>query len=128
VRDVLETADVFVLAAIPHPSGAMDGIPVALMEAMAAGIPVATTSISGIPELVRDGRTGLLVPPRAPDRLTEALRRLVGDADLRRRLALEARAVVEREFSLDTETRRLADLFAEAPGRPVRPSAVGAVA
>jgi colanic acid/amylovoran biosynthesis glycosyltransferase len=82
VREVLDKAGLFALAAVPHPSGAMDGIPVALMEAMAAGIPVVATALSGIPELVRDGETGLLVPPSAPAELAEALRRLVVDERL----------------------------------------------
>ncbi len=117
VRRILDDAGLFVLAAIPHPSGAMDGIPVALMEAMASGIPVVATSISGIPELVRDGETGLLVPPGDPTALAEAMSTLLRDRELAERVALAAREVVEREFSLATETERLARLFEPSLGR-----------
>jgi glycosyltransferase involved in cell wall biosynthesis len=93
----------------------MEGIPVALMEAMAAGLPVVATRLSGTPELVQDGVTGLLVEPQAPEALAAALERLLSDADLAAELSRNARALVERSFSLTTEARRLGDLF-EAAG------------
>lgn len=114
VRAEMAACDVFVLAARPHPSGRMDGIPVALMEAMATGAPTVSTRLSGIPELVVDGVTGLLVEPGSPDELADALRRLVEDGALRARLAAAARAHVERHFDLDTEAGRLAELVRAA--------------
>src|SRR4029453_18719903 len=79
VRTVLDTADIFVLPSLRHPSGRMDGIPVALMEAMASGLAVIATRLSGIPELVIHERTGLLVTPESPDELAIALGRLPPD-------------------------------------------------
>jgi glycosyltransferase involved in cell wall biosynthesis len=92
----------------------MDGIPVALMEAMACGIPVVATDVSGIPELVRNAETGLLVPTGEPRMLAAALRVLLDDEPFRRRLADAARTLVEREFSLAVEAAKLATLFAES--------------
>ena len=91
----------------------MEGIPVALMEAMAAGVPVVATRLSGIPELVQDGVTGLLVEPHDPVALAAALERLLADDALAAELARNARALVQRSFSLTVEARRLGDLLAE---------------
>jgi glycosyltransferase involved in cell wall biosynthesis len=115
VRDRLARARAFALPSVRLPSGRMEGIPVALMEAMAAGVPVVATRLSGTPELVQDGVTGLLVEPHAPEALAAALERLLSDADLAAELSRNARALVERSFSLTTEARRLGDLF-EAAG------------
>jgi colanic acid/amylovoran biosynthesis glycosyltransferase len=93
----------------------MEGIPVALMEAMAAGVPVVATRLSGIPELVQDGVTGLLVEPHDPEALVGALERLLADDALAAELSANARALVERSFSLTAEAARLGDLF-EAVG------------
>jgi colanic acid/amylovoran biosynthesis glycosyltransferase len=112
VRAALAEARVFALPAIRLPSGRMEGIPVALMEAMAAGVPVVATRLSGIPELVQDGVTGLLVEPHDPAALAAALERLLGDEALAAELARNARMLVERSFSLEVEARRLGDLLA----------------
>jgi glycosyltransferase involved in cell wall biosynthesis len=113
VRAALAEASAFALPAIRLPSGRMEGIPVALMEAMAAGVPVVATRLSGIPELVQDGVTGLLVEPHDPPALAAALERLLADDALAAELAHNARALVERSFSLAVEARRLGDLLAE---------------
>jgi colanic acid/amylovoran biosynthesis glycosyltransferase len=76
-----------------------EGLPVVLMEAMAAGVPVVATRITGIPELVQDGVTGLVVPPGRVDALARALRRLAFDEPLRTRLGDAGRRKVEREFN-----------------------------
>ena len=114
VRECLAQSDVFVLAALGDRSGAKDGIPVALIEAMASGLPVVTTRISGIPELVRDGETGLLAPPGEAEAFAEVLRRLLADAELGKRLARTAREHVSSEYALGREAERLGMLFAEA--------------
>jgi colanic acid/amylovoran biosynthesis glycosyltransferase len=113
VRAALAEARAFALPAIRLPSGRMEGIPVALMEAMAAGVPVVATRLSGIPELVQDGVTGLLVEPHDPVALAAALERLLADDALAAELARNARALVERSFSLTVEARRLGDLLDE---------------
>jgi colanic acid/amylovoran biosynthesis glycosyltransferase len=113
VRATLAKARAFALASVRLPSGRMEGIPVALMEAMASGVPVVATRLSGIPELVQDGVTGLLVEPHDPDGLAAALERLLTDDALAAGLAQGARALVERSFSLPLEAQRLGELFAE---------------
>lgn len=87
--------------------GQMEGIPVALMEALAAERPVVASRLSGIPELVVDGETGLLVPPGDAAALAAALRRLLEDAELGRRLGRGGRQLVGREFSLAGTTAEL---------------------
>jgi glycosyltransferase involved in cell wall biosynthesis len=95
----------------------MEGIPVALMEAMAAGVPVVATRLSGIPELVRDGDTGLLVEPGDTSGLVAALTSLLENDALAAELAVRARRLVEDSFSLTGETERLGDLLAESIAR-----------
>jgi colanic acid/amylovoran biosynthesis glycosyltransferase len=112
VRAALDEADVFVLPSLRHPSGRMDGIPVALMEAMASGLAVVATRLSGIPELVIHEETGLLVTPESPDELAAAICRLVRDPELATRLTRAARERVRSHFDLATEGDRLAALFA----------------
>ncbi len=111
VSEVLQQVDVMALPSVVMPNGKMEGIPVALMEALATGIPVVATAISGIPELVRDGETGLLVPERNAAALADALMRLYADPDLGRRLAATGRELVVREFNLEHNVAQLCRLF-----------------
>jgi colanic acid/amylovoran biosynthesis glycosyltransferase len=104
-------ADVFVLPSIIAADRQMEGIPVALMEAMAAGKPVIATSISGIPELVVHGQSGLLVDPANPPQLAQAIRTLAADAALRLRLGARGREHVTREFSLPATVTQLRAIF-----------------
>jgi colanic acid/amylovoran biosynthesis glycosyltransferase len=91
-----------------------DGIPTVLIEAMAMAIPVVATRISGIPELVVDGETGLLVAPDDAAALAEALARLLREQDLARRLAGAGRDLVVAHYRGETSARQLAHLFAAA--------------
>ncbi len=88
VRRRLKEAMILVLPAVQG-----EGVPNVLLEAMACGTPVVATDGGGVPDLVEDGRTGLLVPPRDAPRLAEALGRLLEDADLRARLSAGGRGV-----------------------------------
>lgn len=93
-----------------HPScGLGDAVPTVIKEAMALGTPVIGTTAVGIPELLDDGRCGLLVPERSPERLAEAIERLLRDAGERARLAHAGRAFAERTFDLWRNGQRLAD-------------------
>jgi colanic acid/amylovoran biosynthesis glycosyltransferase len=91
-----------------------DGIPTVLIEAMAMEIPVVATRVSGIPELVVDGKTGLLVAPDDAAALAEVLARLLGDQDLARRLARAGRDLVLAQYRGETSARQLRGLFAAA--------------
>ena len=98
IAGLLHRTDVLVAPSVPTRSGKREGIPVVLMEAMATGLPVIASRISGIPELVDDGRSGILVPARDSTALAAALRSLHDDASLRLRLGNAGRAKVAREF------------------------------
>lgn len=113
VRVLLDAADLFVLPSVVASDGQMEGLPVALMEALADGLVVVTTRLSGIPELIVDGVTGFLAEPGDPESLRRALARaLSGDAArLRPR---QARALVEREYDAARNGRRLAELVIAA--------------
>lgn len=88
-----------------------EGVPVVLMEAMATGLPVVTTPVAGIPELVNDGETGILVPPGRADLLAAALLGLMRDPDRAGRLARAARRTVEKEFDVSDTCRQLAEVI-----------------
>jgi colanic acid/amylovoran biosynthesis glycosyltransferase len=96
--------------------GDRDGMPTVLVEALARGVPVVATDVVGIPELVRNGETGLLVPPDDPPALAAAIRRLIRDPGLSRELAAEGRALVAERFNPGRSARLLRALF-EEPGR-----------
>ena len=111
VTNVLNDADLFVLPCTIEKSGLRDGIPVALMEAMAMEIPVISTNVSGIPELVVDG-SGLLVEPEDADQLALAIERVSFlDEEQRIEMGRMGRVVVEREFNLKKEVQKLAYLY-----------------
>lgn len=111
VLKMLARADVVSLPSIRTKSGKMEGIPVALMEPLACEVPVVSTRISGIPELVEDGLTGLLVAPEDPVALANALQRLANNPELGIRLGQAGREKVLREFDLKDNTAMLAQLM-----------------
>lgn len=109
VRELLAAADLFVLPSIVARDGQMEGLPVALMEALASGLFAVSTRLSGIPELVRDGETGALAEPGDAASLADALRRALRDSDEAR--ARAGRQLVEREFDIAASGERMALLL-----------------
>jgi glycosyltransferase involved in cell wall biosynthesis len=118
--DIYRQATVFALPCQVLDNGDRDGLPNVLVEAMSMEVPVVSTHVSGVPELVKHGENGFLVPPRAPQPLADCIGALLDDPILRRRMAQEGRRRVTEEFDLRANTRRLLELFHEALGlRPV---------
>ncbi len=111
VIKALNNADLFVLPCITDDSGIQDGIPVVLMEAMAMKIPVISTRVSGIPELVQHG-SGILVEQKDPKGLSEAITHMshLSDTD-RETMINKGRSAVEESFNIDKEGRKLAELI-----------------
>lgn len=105
VRRLLATADAFLLTSVS------EGIPVTIIEAMAAGVPVVSTAVGGITEIIEDGVTGLLAPARDSDRLATALARLAADRELCRRLSQAARLRAETQFSEQQMVESYAALY-----------------
>jgi glycosyltransferase involved in cell wall biosynthesis len=106
VMALLDATDVLL-----HPAH-FDALPTTLIEAAAASVPVVATRVGGIPEIVEDGRTGVLVDgPPQPERLVDALCELLPDADRRAQLGAAARERFEREFSADAWARRLRTVY-----------------
>jgi len=108
VRDQLGRADVFVL-----PSH-WEGQPIAILEAMASGLPILSTTVGAIPDVVRNGVDGLLVDPHDPAALADGIRRLALDADLRRTLGASARERAEESFDTGNLRTRMADIYQRA--------------
>ena len=90
-----------------------ENFPLSLLEAMSCAVPVVTTRVGGIPEMVADGETGLLVAPGDPEALAAALRRLVGDPALARRLGDAGRRAIETTYSWEAVATRIVDLYGE---------------
>jgi len=88
-----------------------EGVPRVLLEAMASGTPVITTDVPGCRAAVRDGETGLLVPPRDADALAQAMIKLIGDAELRRSMSRKARRWCEESFDIGVVNRAMVDVY-----------------
>jgi glycosyltransferase involved in cell wall biosynthesis len=110
----LAAAEVFALTPMVMPDGDRDGIPNVVLEAMAAGVPVVASAVSGIPEVIEDGVTGRLVAPRRPSLLADALTEVLADAPLRARLAEAGRRFVSEECAWPRAVVPLRELFGDA--------------
>jgi len=108
IVQLLQDADVLAAPSVPTSDGRREGIPVVLIEAMSSGVPIIASNISGIPELVLDEDTGLLVPPRDAAALANALERYYRDPVMRKRLGRSGREKVVREFDLYRNAAMLA--------------------
>jgi colanic acid/amylovoran biosynthesis glycosyltransferase len=115
VRSLLEEADLFVLPSRVARDGQMEGLPVALMEAVASGVPTVATRLSGIPELISDGETGWLAEPGDPRSLRTKLEQALAEGAP---ASLDAgRALVERDFDQAESGRRIAGFIERGYGR-----------
>jgi glycosyltransferase involved in cell wall biosynthesis len=90
-----------------------EGLPVALLEAMAAGLPVIASAVGGIPEIVEDGVTGRLVAPGDPVALAQSLREMLLNVELRQRLGRAARLRIRRHFSSEAMVRQISEVYDE---------------
>ncbi len=110
IREELRHTDLAVLPCVVAPDGERDGIPIFLNEAMALGVPVLTTPVSGIPELIRDGDTGFLVEPDSPHALADRIREVLADDEARSAVAERGRAAVHDRLDIEECARELLDL------------------
>lgn len=115
VRDRYREAQLFVLPCTTGADGNRDGLPVSIVEALACGLPVVSTPVTGIPEVVKHGINGLLVPVDSPVALADALQRAIEDASLYDHLRRNARFSVACDFDMDRTTTQLNSLFSGAP-------------
>jgi glycosyltransferase involved in cell wall biosynthesis len=101
----MQSADLFVLPTL------FDALPTVIIEAMAVGLPIVASRTGGIPEMIRDEETGLLVEPANEDELVAACERLIRSPQLATRLGVAARDSVERNFDLHIQVQRLLNLY-----------------
>jgi len=111
VRSEMDRANMLVVPSVPGARGDLDGLPNVVLEAMALSRPVIGSHLSGIPEAITDGRTGLLVPPGDDETLARAMVRLARDRELASRLGAAGRELVRERFSLEVSARALAAVF-----------------
>lgn len=107
VKQRLRSADIFVLPSY------LEGQPIAIIEAMAAGVPVVATAIGAVPDLIRDGVDGIVVSPGDVDGLADALESLIRDPAVRARMGTSVRQRAEENHDLTQLSRRLAGLYAD---------------
>jgi len=111
LTEKLSKATVFILPCVKAKNGDMDGIPVSLMEAMYLQIPVISTKISGIPELIETGREGILVEPKNIKQLSNAIKSLLEDKNLRIKMGRNGRRKIEAEFNIHKEVSKLVNIW-----------------
>ncbi|PYI91075.1 MAG: hypothetical protein DME97_15200 [Verrucomicrobia bacterium] len=111
IAERLAHATVFALPCTREADGGMDNLPTVIMEAMAAGLPVISTPLGGIPEMVEPGVNGELVPERDPAALGAAIERLIADPEQARRFGKRGREIAREKFSIETSVRQLRGLF-----------------
>ncbi|WP_027179482.1 glycosyltransferase family 4 protein [Maridesulfovibrio bastinii] len=113
VLEEYKKADVFTLGCEIAPNGDRDGIPNVLAESMAMSVPVVTTNISGIPELIENGKSGLLVDPKDPKAMADALERILTDQELRGKIIPEALKRVHEVFDNTYWIEKLFEVYAQ---------------
>ncbi len=120
VLEAYHQADLFVLPCIVGQDGNRDGLPTVLLEAMATGLPVISTELTGVPEIIDAGRNGLLTPPGDVPALAHAMAQLLGEPERRRAMGAAARAKVEREFDVRRNVAQLRAWLTESAPSPMR--------
>jgi len=116
ISELLSDADIFILASKRDKAGNMDGIPVVLMEALSRGVPVISTSISGIPELLGGG-AGIVLSPDSPESIANAIRSLRDDSSIATRMKKRGRARIERGYDIRRTTGFLLSRFSRFMNR-----------
>jgi glycosyltransferase involved in cell wall biosynthesis len=114
VIEYMQNAAVFAAPYVVGSDGNTDGLPTVLLEAMALGTPCVSTNVTGVPEVLRDRQTGLMVPQHDATALAQAIERLLTDTDLRVKLATQARHLINTEFDIHHNTASLRTLFRAA--------------
>lgn len=107
IHELLRTSDVFVAPCVVAADGNADGMPTVLLEAMAAGVPCIGTAVTGIPEVVRDGHTGILASPGSPHALARAIQRICSAGTDRTAMARNARALIEHDYDARRQAQTL---------------------
>ncbi len=105
IKRLLESSDIFVLASL------WEGMPGAIMEAMASELPVVATNVGGVPELVADGISGFLVPPGSPELLAEKISELISKPGLRRQMGAEGLRIIKAKYALEDKVEDLERLY-----------------
>ncbi|MFQ5582965.1 MAG: glycosyltransferase [Calditrichia bacterium] len=108
---IVRDAAVFAAPCVIGEDGNRDGLPTVLLESMALGTPCVSTDVTGIPEVIRDGQTGLMVPQHSPEALAAAFQKLLSDPSLRCQLAAGARRLIEDEFDIHKNSTRMREVF-----------------
>ncbi|MCP3926354.1 MAG: glycosyltransferase family 4 protein [Desulfobacterales bacterium] len=111
VADFLSNLDIFILPCKKDSRGDMDGIPVVLMEAMLCGTPVISTNISGIPELIKNGKTGICISPDSPDEAAQAILKISSDNKFRNNIVRNSLKKIKSDFNQMANTKRLSKLI-----------------
>jgi glycosyltransferase involved in cell wall biosynthesis len=110
VLELLDSSDIFVAPCVVGADGNADGMPTVLLEAMATGVPCISTSVTGIPEAIRDGQTGILASPGSPRALARAIRRISAPGTDRLALSRNARALIEQDYDIRRQVELLRSL------------------
>jgi glycosyltransferase involved in cell wall biosynthesis len=110
IHELLASADIFIAPCIVGADGNADGLPTVLLEAMATGVPCISTAVTGIPEVVRNGSTGILTRPGDPHALARAIHKMSSPGTDRAAMARKARALIEEEFDVRRQVQVLRSL------------------
>jgi glycosyltransferase involved in cell wall biosynthesis len=124
VRRLLSEAQLFVLACVVEEGGGSDNLPTVIMEAMACGLPVVSTRVAGVPEMIADGEEGLLVPAHDPSALSAAILQVLRAPDLAERLGRRGREAAQAKFAVETTAAELKHLLIERAGVSIPPEAL----